>query len=484
MALVRGDDAEWERPEETDKFEWFKESICDVSLIVSATMCSGIAAPEHAATNEGLATRWLGGSEIGSPQSEFLRRKFDWSHNAGDMTSDDFVDRFRKAAGGRIDVLIGGTPCQSFSRAGKRLGHADPRGRLLSIFARHVRELKPAVAILENVDGLRSVPDNSFGLFLAAALGAAAVPMMPTGENWPRCGIAASPDTEVAWRMLDAQFFGLPQHRERLYAAITRRDSGISATDIVFDGAARRPFRKIDFARTCSLWLPHVKSVWAGCGTEPPGFDAAKTPFIGDFLDPAPDPELRPAVKGTRGVAVRAWRDAKKLPWPLAAALADFLADIPDDDTEGRAAVDWLAARRSEGPDEGQPSGPVVCSVKGGSGPAPTLTTRSLVALNWSTPFVVTVDPCVSTRRLLRRLSPAECLRLQGFDPGWLDAYPEMSKTAKYVAVGNSMAIPCVRLMIARAVDAILRARKEKLGWDWDSDCYRDDWEEDQEWEK
>jgi len=482
MALVRGDDAEWERPEKSDEYEWIAESIGTPTLVVMATMCSGIAAPEHAAIKNGLPTRGIEIAEIGSPPAGFLSQKFRWSRNAGDMTREHFAADFLKAAGGRIDLLVGGPPCQAFSSAGKGLGHDDPRGKLLSLFAAHAREMKCAVTILENVDRLRSTKDNSFGKFLQAALGSAAEPIMPPGKSrtWPHCGIATSEDTEIAWRMLDARYFGLAQRRVRLYAAITRRESGISATDIVFDSPpSRRPFRAIDFAPGCTIWLPRGSgsSVWDGCGPSPPGFDSVATPHVGDFLDPASDnnPDLTPTIEAVRGLAVRAFRAAKKnkkkpMSWPLAAALSDKLDGLPDDaeDVEGRTAVKWLAARRTEVPEAEQPSGVAVYTVDGGDGRiAPTFTTRSLDSPMRNTPFIVTVDPSKPTRRLLRMLSPAECLRLQGFDADWLDA-SDLTLAEQYVAIGNSMAVPCVGLLVGRAARAILRARKAAWGARWD----------------
>jgi len=111
--------------------------------------------------------------------------------NAGDFT------KIGKQDVGTIDLLAGGTPCQSFSIAGKRAGLDDPRGNLTIEFARLADRLRPLWVVWENVPGVLSIDDGrTFGAFLRMLV---------------ECGYG------VAYRVLDAQFFGVPQRRRRVF---------------------------------------------------------------------------------------------------------------------------------------------------------------------------------------------------------------------------------------------------------------------------
>jgi len=98
---------------------------------------------------------------------------------------------------GAIDLLAGGTPCQSFSIAGKRAGLDDPRGNLTIEFARLADRLRPLWLVWENVPGVLSIDGGrTFGAFLRMLV---------------ECGYG------VAYRVLDAQYFGVPQRRRRVF---------------------------------------------------------------------------------------------------------------------------------------------------------------------------------------------------------------------------------------------------------------------------
>lgn len=131
-----------------------------------------------------------------------------------------------------IDILIGGTPCQAFSLAGRRRGLADARGNLSLAFVgladaidnfRRDRGLGPIVVGWENVEGVLSMPDNAFGCFLAALAGAGA-PLVPPGRGrWSDAGLVVGPRRAAAWRLLDAQYFGLAQRRRRVLVVASAR---------------------------------------------------------------------------------------------------------------------------------------------------------------------------------------------------------------------------------------------------------------------
>ena len=111
--------------------------------------------------------------------------------NAGDFTKIGADDV------GTIDLLAGGTPCQSFSVAGKRAGLDDARGNLTIEFARLADRLRPAWLVWENVPGVLSIDEGrTFGAFLRILV---------------ECGYG------VAYRILDSQFFRVPQRRRRVF---------------------------------------------------------------------------------------------------------------------------------------------------------------------------------------------------------------------------------------------------------------------------
>ena len=111
--------------------------------------------------------------------------------NAGDFTKIGADDV------GTIDLLAGGTPCQSFSVAGKRAGLDDPRGNLTIEFARLAGRLRPLWLVWENVPGVLSIDDGrTFGAFL---------------------GMLVELGYGVAYRVLNAQHFGVPQRRRRVF---------------------------------------------------------------------------------------------------------------------------------------------------------------------------------------------------------------------------------------------------------------------------
>ena len=123
------------------------------------------------------------------------------------------------------DLLCGGTPCQAFSVAGNRQSLADDRGNLTLQFVlladaidalRHDAGREPAWILWENVPGVLSTNDNAFGAFLGGLVGRTAAIPEPEG-GWTRAGVVDGPTRCAAWRVLDAQHFGLAQRRQRVF---------------------------------------------------------------------------------------------------------------------------------------------------------------------------------------------------------------------------------------------------------------------------
>ena len=211
------------------------------------SICSGIEAASVAW--EGLGWTPVGFSEIDKFASAVLAERFG-SNMPGEPypgnappNFGDFTD-IALSTLGPVDLLVGGTPCQAFSFAGKRLSLEDARGNLTLAFAVLAHELAGSHgcrnALWENVPGVLSTDDNAFGCFLGALVGAddALLPSpKPAGKRgndlwtwskdlgdirpaWPCAGMVAGPRARAAWRVLDAQYFRLAQRRERVFVVV------------------------------------------------------------------------------------------------------------------------------------------------------------------------------------------------------------------------------------------------------------------------
>lgn len=120
------------------------------------------------------------------------------------------------------ELIVAGTPCQSFSMAGKGLSLADARGNLTVEFLRLVHATRNANPdfrwlVWENVPGILNKKDNPFGCFLGGLVDSREpVRSAYKGGKWPSAGMVAGPVGRAAWRVLDAQHFGVPQRRARV----------------------------------------------------------------------------------------------------------------------------------------------------------------------------------------------------------------------------------------------------------------------------
>jgi len=154
------------------------------------SVCSGI----EAATVAWHPLGWnpVGFSEIEPFPSQVLKHHYPTVPNLGDMT------KFKEwEIESNIDVFVGGTPCQSFSVAGLRKGLDDPRGNLMLTYLAIAKQHRPRWLVWENVPGVLSSADGrDFGSFL---------------RGLAVCGYG------FAYRVLDAQYFGVAQRRRRVF---------------------------------------------------------------------------------------------------------------------------------------------------------------------------------------------------------------------------------------------------------------------------
>ena len=349
-----------------------------------ATVCSGIEAPSLAWEGLGWKPVWF--SEIEGFPSAALAHHYSQTPNLGDMTKIHEDERY-KASIGTIDVFCGGTPCQSFSVAGLRKGMADPRGNLALHFLRIANEIRPRWIVWENVPGiLSSNRGKDFGSFLGA--------MGQLGYGW-------------AYRVLDAQYFGLAQRRKRVFVVGYLGDWRCAAA-VLFD--------------TESLSGNPAPSREKGKGvartlTASTGGSSAKEQqhtFIGVEGNPLN------ALDNQRRVAAYGGNFSGEIE-----VSTTLMADNLRGDFESETFV-IKGAAIGRNPEAGPESG------------------------NQGGDFV-------QTKKTVRRLTLTECERLQGFPdgytdmPGWKTNKPEKygghgtPDGPRYRAIGNSMAVPVMK---------------------------------------
>lgn len=207
------------------------------------SVCSGIEAASVAWHPLGWQAAWL--SEIEPFPSAVLKHHYPDVPNLGDMTQlPELILRGEVEA---PDLFCGGTPCQAFSVAGLRKSLDDARGNLSLVFCEianaidHVRRARrepAAVVFWENVPGVLSTKDNAFGCFLAQLCGGDEPLVAPDG--WPTAGCVSGPTRTAAWRVLDAQYFGVAQRRRRVFVvASARNDFDPAAVLFEWDGVRR-----------------------------------------------------------------------------------------------------------------------------------------------------------------------------------------------------------------------------------------------------
>ncbi len=181
------------------------------------SVCSGIEAASKAWEPLGWKPAWF--SEIEPFPSAVLANHWPEVTNLGDMTK--IADAVRAGDVEAPDVLVGGTPCQAFSIAGLREGLSDDRGQLTLSYVelanaidakRRERGEPESIIVWENVPGVLSSKDNAFGCFLAGLAGESSE-LQPAGGKWTHAGCVSGPERVIAWRVLDAQFFGVAQRR-------------------------------------------------------------------------------------------------------------------------------------------------------------------------------------------------------------------------------------------------------------------------------
>ncbi len=207
------------------------------------SVCSGIESASVAWEPLGFKPSWF--SEIELFPSAVLANHWPHVDNLGDMAK--ITDMLNDGVIHAPDILVGGTPCQAFSVAGKRESLDDSRGQLTLEFVRianaidkrrRAAGLGESVIVWENVPGVLSTKDNAFGCFLGELSGSGCE-LQPSGKKWGNAGCVLGPQRAVAWRVIDAQYFGVAQRRRRVFVVASARD-GFDPSKVLFESEGVR----------------------------------------------------------------------------------------------------------------------------------------------------------------------------------------------------------------------------------------------------
>jgi DNA (cytosine-5)-methyltransferase 1 len=440
------------------------------------SVCSGIEAASVAWHPLGWKATWL--SEIEPFPSAVLKHHYPDVPNLGDMTT--LPERILSGEVDAPDVFCGGTPCQAFSVAGLRKSLDDARGNLSLTFVgianaidhvRSVRSDAPAIVFWENVPGVLSTSDNAFGCFLGALAGEDE-PIIPSGGKWTNAGCVFGPQRAVAWRVLDAQYFGVAQRRRRVFVVASARE-GFDPASILFefdgvrrDTAPSREARKevtecagtltanggglnrpagnaneLDFCITQPY--PSAKCITARAGNGG-GFDLeTETPVIANTI----------AARTNDAIDVQS---GTFIPMAFAQNSRNELR-LEGGDGSRTGALSTGGGKPGQGvPMIAQPAGcltpelPQRVRVHGTGGTSPTLSAEHGRGHG---------VPTVLSSMAVRRLTPVECERLQGFPDNYTNIpwrnKPESPDGPRYKALGNSWAVPVVAWIGRRIQEAM-----------------------------
>ena len=419
------------------------------------SVCSGVEAATVAWHDLGFEPQWF--SEVDAFPSAVLQHHYPNVPNHGDMT------KFKEWNNDKtIDLLVGGTPCQSFSVAGLRQGLSDPRGNLMLTYLAMAEQLKPKWLVWENVPGvLSSNQGRDFATFLTA--------MGKIGYGF-------------AYRVLDAQYFGVPQRRRRVFVVGCLGDWR-SAASVLFEpeslsghpAPSRETRQRV--APTVGTGAPFSRT-----GNSRVEADALVTYALpGNWIGRKPE---------NGGNQVEPFVELSPCQTATDVHAVSYTSSSFGGYHEGVGTV------RASGGDLGGGSETLAVTPKSGSHwdgdfPHPTLTQSAkgsggigasnqevfggrgagLVAKCLTTRTGSAYNPTDETLPIMkhpsavRRLTPRECERLQGFPDdytkiSWRGKEPEDCPNGhRYKSMGNSMAVPVMKWIGER----IQMVEEEKL---------------------
>jgi len=401
--------------------------------MIYGSICSGIESASMAWEPLGMRPAWF--AEIEAFPSAVLDHHWPDVANLGDMCNLPYL-----VAAGLIDapdILVGGTPCQAFSVAGLRKGLEDERGQLTLKFVELANEIdkkrkgNECITVWENVPGVLSSKDNAFGCFLGALAGEECE-LKPAGGKWTNAGCVFGPKRAIAWRILNAQYFGVAQRRRRVFVVASAR-KGFDPSKVLFECEGVR--RDIAPGRETQT---HVAALTAN-GSH---WDDTRSPH------PTLNQSHNTGGIGASNQEVFSQRGAGSVYQEVSHCL----------NAGGMGRIDY------------ETESTTIDSVHGTNCPARTLLGKS------NDSIAIDIDTYVIHNLAVRRLTPVECERLQGFpDNHTLLPYGVKQKLdvdmrqyyerhlgraltdneqrelcadgPRYKAIGNSKAVPVIKFI-------------------------------------
>ena len=420
-----------------------------------------------------------------------------------------------------VDIMTFGSPCTDLSIAGKRAGMAGARSGLFHEAVRIIREMRietlgeyPRFAIWENVPGAFSSNGGLDFKTVIEELIETEVPM-PRSGKWAPAGMVRGLGRSLAWRTLDAQYWGVPQRRKRIYLVCDFR--GQRAGEIFSEpeslpgnsapgegagqGIAGGAAVGVGGTEYLTGWDNQEKRVFTDRGIAPTlsGSDGGGGRTAAGYILPV-------AFAQNQRDEVRLMDKAGALAAEPGMTQQTYICSMGFCPEEG-AKTHSIGYAEEQSPTLRANAPPAICYGPGGQqdiahalraeaskADKPTSTTYVCVTgdkthclkaegfdgsedgTGRGQPIVAQIAPTipsrergggglgtdfdcdgglVSTGYRVRRLLPIECLRLMGLPDTWLDDIPGNSDTAKYKAIGNGLAQPCADFVAGRVVNAL-----------------------------
>lgn len=361
------------------------------------SVCSGIEAATVAWHHMGWEP--VGFSEIEKFPSQVLAHHYPSVTNYGDMT------KFKEwNINESVELLVGGTPCQSFSVAGLRKGLADPRGNLMLTYLAMADHFKPKWLLWENVPGvLSSNRGSDFGALLQG--------MAQLGYGF-------------AYRVLDAQHFGVPQRRRRVFVVGCLGD---------WRSAAKVLFESESLCRDITPRRSEGKEV-ANCLTKSPSsyssFNPARSEgnaVVSVYENHGTDARVK-EVNVCPTMTSRWGTGGNNVPFALQGSM---IGRSEKNGPQGSGVNEDVSFTLNTTDRH------AVC--------APTLTTNDPSRSPQATEVTNQIASVFEASMAVRRLTPIECERLQGFPDNYTNIKENCPDSHRYKALGNSMAVPVMR---------------------------------------
>ena len=355
------------------------------------SMFSGIGGFEVGLSNSNIKYDMVGFSEIDTYAIKVFEKHFKGVKNYGNATT------INESELPNFDLLVGGFPCQAFSLAGKRKGFNDTRGTLFFDIARILAHKKPKHFILENVKGLLS-HDNGRTLHKIFE-------------------VLSDIGYMVQWELLNSKNFGVPQSRERVY--IVGHLRGTSRPQVFPIGQreaisnSSREKKRSDSSQVSSTITSNYKR----------GVHAMGEQYIMKPRELTKDLSQAYRVYDDKGTSTA----LRALGGGVGAKTGLYRVSIKEATKKGYATAEEGDSINLSQPNSNTRRGRV------GKQVAQTLDTK--------------MEQHTLFNSQIRRLTPTECERLQGFPDGWTD---ELSDTQRYKCLGNAVTSTVVTEIVDR----------------------------------